>query len=124
MLGDVVAPCSGAGRTRADQEEVQSRPAEVATTLRGFRKQDAPVVNAPLGSLWTSGRCWRSFHRLQGAQAQRYGGDSGIGADHSRTEWRCQQRARVSDHFGITGLAGEVNTKGLNPLFNANTNTT
>ena len=66
----------------------------------------------------------RYIHRLQGAEAERHHRHRGRRANHCGAERRLQPiSAPLRTASGITGLAGDLKTTGLNPLLNANSAT-
>jgi flagellar L-ring protein FlgH len=123
LLGAVITPVAGAGLTK--KKNPNNDPAQLrAAYLARLEEKDAPAAGRTLGSLWMQDADLGDLSidnkarklndtlvilvAVQTTAAQ--SGDS----NYQRT---------VATSSAITGLAGDINTKGLNPLFNANSAT-
>ena len=112
LIGTFAVPPADAAKTR----NPPVRPNCALTTSPGCRSSRSPR-GTHRGQSLVADRCQRSLRRLQGAQAQRHGRHSGCGADDGGAKRRRQQLARLQTTSAITGLAGDLKTTGLNPLF-------
>lgn len=89
-----------------------------------IQEQDAPAPHHTLGSLWVAGGDLTDVS--QDYKARKLNDTLVILVSVQTTaaqsgDVNSQRTFQTSS--GITGLAGDINTKGLNPLFNANSST-
>ena len=119
LLGTFVTP---AAQARAPKK---NSPAELRSDYIS-RLQEQDVVSPETHGRQSVDfrRRQRSFLGLQGAQTERHGRDSCCGADTAAQSGDVNSSRAFQTSSAITGLAGDVKTKGLNPLFNANSTTT
>jgi flagellar L-ring protein precursor FlgH len=92
-------------------------PAKIRSEyLARLQEADIPAIKPTLGSLWTPGSDLSDFSTDY--KARKLNDTLVILVSGDVNSQRAFQTAS-----GITGLAGAVNTTGLNPLFNANSTT-
>jgi flagellar L-ring protein FlgH len=104
----------------------KNTPAQLRSDyIARIQEQDMPAVTRTTGSLWTPGG---SFDELSLDYKARKVNDTLVILVSVQTTAAQNADVNSSRAFqttsGITGLAGDINTKGLNPLFNANSTTT
>lgn len=102
----------------------KSNPAEQRSEyLARVQEQEAPKPDRTVGSLWTGG----GVSDLSGDNKARKVNDTvviliAVNTTAAQSGDVNSQRA-FQTSSAITGLAGDINTKGVNPLFNANSST-
>jgi flagellar L-ring protein precursor FlgH len=119
MVGTVAVPASSAKTTK------KNSPAELRSDyIARLREQDAPAVTKTVGSLWSTGGEMNDIS--SDYKASKLNDTVVILVSVQTTAAQSgdvnSQRA-FQTNSAITGLAGDINTKGLNPLFNANSST-
>lgn len=96
-----------------------------ADYIARLEEEPMPSSSRTVGSLWTPGG---SFNELSTDYTARKLNDTLVILVSVQTTAAQNADVNSSRTFqtasGITGLAGDINTKGLNPLFNANSATT
>jgi flagellar L-ring protein precursor FlgH len=102
-----------------------SSPAELRSDyVSRLQEQEMPKAEHTLGSLWVSG----DASDLSSDYKARKLNDTVVILVSVQTTAAASGNVNSSRAFAttsaITGLAGQINTNGLNPLFNANSNTT
>ena len=103
----------------------KNSPAQLRTEyISRVQEQDTSAPTHTLGSIWSPGGQWAELSTDYKARKLN---DTVVILVSVQTT--AAQNADVSSsrtfqtQSGITGLAGDINTKGLNPLFNANSST-
>ncbi len=121
--------CAGTLLWQGTTAEAKSRKPENPAQLRSqylahVQETDMPVVQRTTGSLWTPGGTLNDFSTDYKASKLN---DTLVILVSVQTTAAQSGDVNSSRAFqtssAITGLAGDVNTKGLNPLFNANSST-
>jgi flagellar L-ring protein FlgH len=119
MLTSVSLPAHAKGTSK------NNSPAQLRSDyIARIQEQDVPVAEHTLGSIWSPGS---RLTDLSTDYKARKVNDTVVILVSVQTT--AAQNADVSSsrtfqtQSGITGLAGDINTKGLNPLFNANSST-
>ncbi len=119
LAGTIVAPTSSAKTTK------KNNPAELRSDyISRLREQDAPAVTNTMGSLWSASGEMNDIssdykaHRLNDTVVILVAVQTTAAQSGDVNSQRAFQTSSA-----ITGLAGDINTKSLNPLFNANSST-
>lgn len=118
LAGTLADPCAHAITRK------KSSPAELRSEyLARVQEQEAPAAQRTTGSLWAPG----GMSDLSGDNKARKVNDTvvilvAVSTTAAQSGDVNSQRA-FQTSSAITGLAGDVNTKGVNPLFNANSST-
>lgn len=104
----------------------KNSPAQLRSEyIARLQEQDAPATPRTVGSLWTPGG---NLSDLSQDYKARHLNDTLVIVVSVQTTAAQNADVNSSRAFqtasGITGLAGEIKTNGLNPLFNANSATT
>lgn len=121
--------CVGTLLCLAARAEAKSKP-EGPTQLRSeyiahVQETDLPSVQRTTGSLWTAGGELGDFSADYKARKLNDTLVILVGVQTTAAQSGDVNSSRAfQTSSAITGLAGDVNTKGLNPLFNANSATT
>jgi flagellar L-ring protein precursor FlgH len=120
LAGAVVVPASHAKNTKPNN------PAQLRTDyIARLQEQDAQTSTHTLGSLWSPEA---ELSSLSIDYKARKVNDTVVITVSVQTTANQSADVNSSRAFdtssAITGLAGDINTKGLNPLFNANSSTT
>ena len=119
LLAAVVVMSASAGANKKDKL-VETR----ASYVNAVQEQALPQPEHTLGSLWTPGE----VGDLSGDYKARKLNDTVVILVAVQTSASQSGNVNSSRAFqtnsAITGLAGQINTSGLNPLFNANSATT
>jgi flagellar L-ring protein precursor FlgH len=124
VLLAILSGACAAPRAEAKTKKV-TNPAELRSDyISRLQEQDAPKVEHTVGSLWNLG----DTSDLGSDYKARKINDTVVILVSVQTTAAQSGDVNSSRAFattsGITGLAGEINTKGLNPLFAANSTTT
>jgi len=104
----------------------KNTPADLRSEyLARIKEQDAPAANTTLGSIWAADA---DMNDISADYKAKKVNDTvvilvSVSTTAAQTGDVNSQRA-FQTASAITGLAGDVNTKGLDPLFNANSSTT
>jgi flagellar L-ring protein precursor FlgH len=119
MAGMLAAPSANAKANK------KSNPAELRTDyIARLQEQEPAKAEHTVGSLWTSS----DLSDLSSDYKARRVNDTVVILVSVQTSAAQSGNVNSQRAFqtasAITGLAGDVNTKGLNPLFNANSSTT
>jgi len=120
-----VMACTAALPAAHARTSKKSSPAQLRTDyIARVQEAEAPKLERTVGSLWLPG----DDGDLSGDYKARKLNDTVVILVSVQTTAAQSGDVNSSRAFqtssAITGLAGDVNTKGLNPLFNANSNTT
>jgi flagellar L-ring protein precursor FlgH len=119
VSGSIAAPVAQA-RTKKPTSPAELRSDYVSR----LQEQEMPKAERTMGSLWVPG----DVSDLSGDYKARKLNDTVVILVSVQTTAAATGNVNSARAFGtnsaITGLAGDVNTKGLNPLFAANSNTT
>jgi flagellar L-ring protein precursor FlgH len=126
LLGAAFLLALAAASARGARTSKKNSPAQLRSEyIARLQEQDAMPALHTTGSLWSAGG---AFNELSVDYKARRLNDTVVILVSVQTN--ATQNADVNSArafqttSGITGLAGDINTKGLNPLFNANSNTT
>jgi flagellar L-ring protein precursor FlgH len=119
LLGAISMPVAQAATKKKDT------PAQLRSDyIARLQEQDTPATGHTVGSLWSPGS---ELSNLSNDYKARKLNDTVVILVSVQTT--AAQNADVNSQrafqtsSAITGLAGDINTKGLNPLFNANSST-
>ncbi|HUD55493.1 MAG TPA: flagellar basal body L-ring protein FlgH [Terracidiphilus sp.] len=120
-----VALVAGTSSAFAKPSKKITNPAELRTDyIARLQEQPVSAASHTVGSLWSLG----DTSDLSSDYKARRLNDTVVILVSVQTTAAQSGDVNSSRAFGtssaITGLAGDINTKGLNPLFNANSNTT
>ena len=119
LFGTVAAPAASPKTTK------KNSPSELRSDyIARLKEQDAPTVTNSVGSLWSAGG---EMNDISSDYKARKLNDTvvilvAVQTTAAQSGDVNSQRA-FQTNSAITGLAGDINTKGLNPLFNANSST-
>jgi flagellar L-ring protein FlgH len=119
LLASILAPGAQAHPSK------KSSPAQLRSDyISRLQEQEAPKSERTVGSLWSPG----DVSDLSSDYKARKLNDTVVILVSVQTQAAQSGDVNSARAFqttsAITGLAGDVNTKGVNPLFNANSNTT
>jgi flagellar L-ring protein precursor FlgH len=126
LLGAGVLLAMAAMSARGAKTSKRVSPAQLRSEyISRLQEQDASAAPRTTGSLWSPGG---AFNELSVDYKARKLNDTVVILVAVQTTAAQNKDVNSSRAFqtasGITGLAGDINTKGLNPLFNANSATT